>query len=425
MDQKILAVCGRLCWRAFLLIIPVAASAAELTLDRAVEIAIASDPWLDGKRAEETAFRAQAVAAGSLPDPQLSVSLSNLPIDTFSFSQEPMTQINIGVSQSFPGGSKLSLRAHRFEQLGAAASLERAARRAAVRRAVTLLWIEGARIDETLRLVGESRHRFEQLLEVTRARYNAATRRVRQQDVIRAQIELSRLDERLLKLGEARDGVLARLSEWLPASSLAEAVAFSMPALEVEGRDRSILAHPDIRALDQRVAVGRSELDLAEADRAPGWRINTAWGIRDRDFNDRELPDFFTVGVSIDLPLFRHGRQDQLVEAAANRVSSIESQRLLRARELRAERRGLASAIRRLDDQLALYQSTLLDQSSALSRSALAAYQADETDFSDLMRAYVSDLEARIDALGLSARRQAAIARLDYLNTATPVVEEK
>lgn len=411
-------------WQLLLLLFPVAAPAADLTLERAIDVAIASDPWLDGKRAEQRSLQAQSAAAGSLPDPQLSVSVSNLPLDTLSFSQEPMTQVRIGVSQAFPGGRKRELRAHRFEQQSAAAPLERAARRAALRRTLTLLWIEGARIQETSLLVEESRHRFEQLLAVTRARYNAATRRVQQQDVIRAQIELSRLEEQLIVLRSARDDVLARLTAWVPAEAIPADLSFVMPERPAAPAEHSILMHPDIRALDQRVAAGRADVDLAEADRSPDWRVTTAWGIRDEDLSGRDLPDFFTIGVSVDLPLFRKRRQDELIEAAASRVSATESQRLLRARELRAEHREVVSVIRRLDEQLAFYNDTLLGQSAALARSALAAYQADETDFSDVIRAYVSDLDARIDALELKAKRQSAIARLDYLNAAPSVAEE-
>ena len=71
-----------------------------LTLARAVSLAQSADPWLDQSRHREKAAVAQSIAAGALPDPIVSVNIANLPVDSFDFGQEPMTQLQVQASQT-------------------------------------------------------------------------------------------------------------------------------------------------------------------------------------------------------------------------------------------------------------------------------------------------------------------------------------
>ena len=87
----------------------------ELFIEQAVKTAQEIDPWLDGNRHLEDATKSMSVAAGSLPDPQVSLGLANLPTDSFSFNQEGMTQVKLGVSQMFPQGNSLSIKRRQLE----------------------------------------------------------------------------------------------------------------------------------------------------------------------------------------------------------------------------------------------------------------------------------------------------------------------
>lgn len=88
-----------------------------LTLERAIQVAQEQDPWLQSNRYRQQAVAAQSKAASTLPDPMVSVSVANLPVDNFDFSQEAMTQLKLGVSQSLPRGDTLALSEKRLQQL--------------------------------------------------------------------------------------------------------------------------------------------------------------------------------------------------------------------------------------------------------------------------------------------------------------------
>ncbi|EAZ98410.1 hypothetical protein MELB17_10258 [Marinobacter sp. ELB17] len=60
------------------------ATAGRLTLDEAVQQAIANDPWLIANQQNEAAILARSAAAEVLPDPRFNVGLMNFPTDTFN-----------------------------------------------------------------------------------------------------------------------------------------------------------------------------------------------------------------------------------------------------------------------------------------------------------------------------------------------------
>ena len=69
------------------------ATAQTLSLEEALNQALASNPGLQAIQTRARALSALPGQRGSLPDPRLSLNAQNLPVDTFSPSQESMTQL--------------------------------------------------------------------------------------------------------------------------------------------------------------------------------------------------------------------------------------------------------------------------------------------------------------------------------------------
>jgi len=94
----------------FLSSLAVSAAAQEtLTLQRAIDLALKQDPWLQQSQYQQLAKENRSIAASALPDPRVSVGLISLPTDTFNLNQENMTQLQVGISQVFPRGDSLAI----------------------------------------------------------------------------------------------------------------------------------------------------------------------------------------------------------------------------------------------------------------------------------------------------------------------------
>lgn len=414
------------------------AFAAEgLNLQEAVALAHQQDPWLAGSRLRQEALTASGVAAGSLPDPVISLGAANLPTNTFDFNQEPMTQFKVGVMQTLPRGDSLALGQRRFEVLGEQQGHLRADRREQVALTVAELWLEAYRAQRSMALIEADRGLFEYLVDVARSRYSSAAGSARQQDVIRAQLELTRLEERLARLREGRDTALARLGEWLGANP---AIDDAPPAITLRDAERVRAApdrewlgrvlgeHPTVTGIEQTIAAGEVDVELARQKYKPQWGLNASYGYREDDPMGMERADFFSVGVSFDLPLFTGQRQDRELQSATARAEASRTDRALALRSLRGGFETERARLLQLESRLDLYNERLLAQMHEQSEAALAAYTADDGDFAEVVRARIDELNARVEALGIRVERQRAVARINYFLAgldAAPTGEEQ
>ncbi|MDQ6982930.1 MAG: TolC family protein, partial [Mariprofundus sp.] len=96
------------------------AAQSLLTLEQAETLAVQHNPALAAAGKQAEAMAAIPSQVGSLPDPKVSFKAINLPVDTFSTTQENMTQMQLGFSQAFPFPGKLGLRSEAAEHMAAA-----------------------------------------------------------------------------------------------------------------------------------------------------------------------------------------------------------------------------------------------------------------------------------------------------------------
>lgn len=412
-------------------------ASSPLTFDQTIAMAWQYDPWLVSNRHQQQSIIAKSVAVATLPDPQVSFGIANLPTDTLDFDQEAMTQLTIGVSQQFPRGDSLALQSRQLQLTGDQYPFQRQDRRAQVAVTVGQLWLDVFRAQQSIALINNHRGLFEQLIDVAQASYASTLGRTRQQDIIRAQLELTRLDDRLTMLNQQREIALEQLRQWLtsgePSSEVdIRSVSRDLPDIKsLAGRwyfseksDSSRLTevlsmHPAIRKLDQQLQAAATGVDLARQKYKPQWGVNASYGYRDDEpesaFNGaRERADLFSVAITLDVPLFTANRQDREVESAVFTQESVKIERWQMLRQMMASFNAVGVKLQRLDQRQSLYRQQLLPQMHELAEASLTAYTNDDGDFSEVVRSRIAELNAQIDALSIDVQRQQAILQLNY-----------
>ena len=165
-----------------------------LTLSAAEQIARESDPLVNRFQRLAEARREGSVADGQLPDPKLKLGLANFPTDDFSRTKEPMTQLQVGLVQAFPRGNTLAFKRRQGEFFGDADQARSDDQFLKALRDTREAWLDLYFQLQALQIIDSSRKYFSNLLDITQAQYGAG--RASQQDVLSAQLELSRLEDR-------------------------------------------------------------------------------------------------------------------------------------------------------------------------------------------------------------------------------------
>lgn len=399
-----------------------------LTLKEAVSLAVDTDPWLTGSQYTQQALNDEATAAATLPDPRMSLMAGNFPLNSFDINQEAMTQLIVGVTQMLPRGDSLKLARRQKLQMAEQHPLLREDRQAKVTATVTQLWLEIFRAQESISLIEQDRSLFEQLVDAAKTSYSSALGRARQQDVIRAQLELTLLQDRLTSLRQQQETAQQRLSEWIGENARAnvgselpvQSLAGSLPATDMghssaQSRYESIRHHPALLAWDQRIHATQTGIDLARQKYQPEWGLTAQYGYREEDPMGSDRADLFSVGVSFDLPVFTENRQDKEVSAAINRSEALKTEKLLFARQLMAALDTATAQLVRLSERYALYSEQLLPQMAEQAEASLSAYNNDDGDFAEAVRARIAELNAKVDALAIAVESQKIIAQINYL----------
>jgi len=399
----------------------------RLALKDAIDTAIRGDPWSAQSIQLQNALLDESVAAGALPDPRITLGAANLPTDTFNTGQEGMTQATIGLSQKFPRGNSRYLARDKKKELAESQSFQRENRQELVVRSVTYLWLELWKAQESVRLIESNRGLFEQLADVAEAGYTSTMNGSRQQDIIRASLELTRLDDRLTALHSQMETAQEELGEWVGTDTFRLQVSerippnllarLPSPALDVS--DNSVITHSSIRAADQLIEAESVDVELARQAYKPEWTVSAQYGYRDQAPNGQDRADLFSIGIGFDLPIFTGNRQDRTVSAAIARVEAAKSDRMLQVRRIKAEARAAAARISRLDDRIRLYEQTLLPQTAEQANAALSAYNNDDGDFAEAVRARIAELNAQVDFIQMTAERAKNLATFRYLTAGT------
>ncbi len=424
-----------LCIGAAGLLLSTTSFANNLSLEEAIGQAIANDPWLTASEYQQEALDNQSIAAGQLPDPKVSVGLANLPTDTFDFDQEAMTQLKFGVSQQFPRGKTRRLKQQQLAQQSEQTVFQRENRKAMVTLTITQLWLDWLKQEKIIELIENDRSLFEDLADIVNANYASALGKTQQHDIIQAQVELTRLEDRLFRLAEAADIHQAKLNEWLP-EPLDTLTNLALPPLPLNASNvlnklgnnilknndtlsQHFLQHPKILLLDQQITVSDTATQLAKQQYKPQWGISSSYAWRDDDLMGNDRADLLSVGVTFDAPFFTANRQDKQVSATIAQTEAIKTQKYQVLRQFIAETNQATAKLQRLDQRQALYQTRLLEEIHEQVEASLTAYTNDNADFNQVVRARITELNSRIDALTIDIDRLKTIAQLNYLFTTT------
>jgi outer membrane protein TolC len=178
----------------------------------------------------------------------------------------------------------------------------------------------------------------------------------------------------------------------------------------------NLQGHPALLAADANVGASLTGVELAKQKNKPDWALDLGYGYRSGFLaNGDPRSDMVTVSVTFDLPFFRSKRQDRTLGAALSQRRAADQSREEVLRRLKSALDAEHVRWRDLGRRLDLYERQILSISSDNAVAALAAYRSDAGDFAEVMRAYLDDLDTRIDYIRLQVERAQSFALLANL----------
>ncbi|MGY0615445.1 TolC family protein [Vibrio sp. FJH11] len=373
----------------------------------------------DGNRkqffAQSEAMRESGVASATLMDPKLKVGFGGLPVDSFKFDEDPMTNISVGLMQQFERGSTLDLQQKKANQQADGLSLQVHTRELDVANNMTKLWLELGYQQQAEQIMLENRRLMKEMERFIQTNYSIGKSEA--QDLLNAQLQVSKLDEKLQANAQMQRRLLSQLSEWLGSDWLINYSQQGNLSLQASNQlqwdllnqkipsdaDRTehyqlLSQHPMVKMADVSISTNQTQVEIAEQAYTPQFGVEVAYAYRQsNDMRGDPASDLVSAYLTMDIPLFTGNRQDRNLAAAQYQVGAARSQKDTLLTQMNAKVNTLLVDRANITQRLERYQSTLLPQVNARIHAVERGYQNNTAQFNDVIMASTDELALRLE----------------------------
>ena len=379
-----------------------------LSLDPLVNEAIQRNPEILSAKERWEASKAIVPQVKTLPDPELKLGYQRIP------AVSPIEGAIYGFGQQFPFPGKLKLRgevasrqAGRFEQEHNATKLRVVAR---LKESYYNLHF----VHEAIEIVERNKLLLIQFEKTAKARYAVA--KASQQDVFRAQVEISRVLDRLAVLEQQKESLHAAINRILnrpPADPLGtpeQVIVRPLTQPLPELNQRASAFSPILLASAKTIERGEQAVALAHREYYPDFGLN-ALGLR----NDRINKNGYQITFGIRIPLYYTTKQRQGVTQALATLSSAKGDMVASRQEILFQVKDAFVRAKRAERLVKVVGSAIIPQATLALEAAQAGYAVGKVDFLTLLNNLLTLQENELELHREQVEHEISIARLEEM----------
>jgi outer membrane protein TolC len=391
-----------------------------MKLDDLTREALARNPGVLAAQKKYEAARQRPSQESSLPDPMLTLGYASNggPVPGQGLGSQPTSNIGFMISQEIPYPGKRKLRGDIAAREADAEFQQYLAVQLNVRSRLSQAFHRLHHAYAVLAILSEGQDLLSQVIRVSETRYSAG--KAAQQDVLKAQIQLSILEARIAEKEQDRNTNEAEINSLLnrePGTPLgvpqeSDPAPLHQSVEELLAQAESLC--PDLRSAQEMIRRNELAVNLARKEFHPDYTVSAGY------FNMGGMPPMYQF--RLDLPIRLHTGQKQR-PALDEQVHRLSQSR----RDFEAADQNLQFRVREayFSAQTAwrlmnLYSDTILPQSSLTIESSLPSYETGGTDFLSVLTNVMTKIDAQEHYHEQRMMYELARARLEEL-TAVPL----
>lgn len=395
-------------------------SSEVVSLDQLIEEALENNPEIQASRRKFEAAKARSPQAASLPDPTIgfmSTNMGNI-IPFTTIRSDPMSNAGISINQEIPFPGKLKLKGEMLDKEAQSEFQNYIATRLNVVSRVKVAYYELYYLYKAIEVIDKNKDLLERLAKIAEAKYVVG--KGIQQDVLKAQTEISVLIARLTALEQRRESVVAEINSLLnrpPHRQMGRPADFEKATLTYSVEELIELAHensPMVRARRELVDRNSLALDLAKKQYYPDFMVGGFYGATGGGFRDT-----WQLRFDVRVPLYfwrkqRYGVEESTHSLIQARKEYENTMQLINFSVKDQYLQAVAS-----EKLVNLYSTGIIPQATLALESSLAGYEVGTLDFLTVLSNFTTILEYQINYWEELTNFQKALARLEELTAVT------
>ncbi len=389
---------------------------AVLLLSSLIEEALTQNPEIIAMRRNFDMMRARVLQAKALPEPMFSYGYTGnaIPLPPFDIQKgDPSSARMVSLTQEIPYPGKLAIKGKMANVAAESEWWNYEQVQWNVVAEVKDAYYDLYYLHKAIEIVAKNKDLLEKFTKIAEASY--AVGKGLQHDVLKAQVEVSKLIDQLTVLEQRQQTAEARLNSLLfrepetPVGKPAEIKPQDFTIGLLELRELALTNFPTLKAQRRKIDREQYGVELAKKDFYPDFSVGVTY------FNRPGLPEMYGVNVGMKLPVY-WGQKQRPAVAEATASAAMEKQRLDNLTTVlffRIKDRYLAAiTAQRL---IKLYGTTIIVQSSLSLESAIAGYEVGKVDFLTLLDNLVTLRNYELSYYEQLSNLEKAIAALEPL----------
>jgi outer membrane protein TolC len=390
---------------------------AVLRLDDVVRTALSANPAVASAAHSLAAQRARIPQAGALPDPTVGLGWMGNAQPFSVQTGDPSSYRSVSAMQMLPLFGKRGLRREIAGKEADATQWDLEAVRRRIVAGVKSAYYDYWYYDKALRTTQQNRDLLTKLSQIAEARYRVG--KGLQADVLRSQVEISMLLQKLTTLEQQRATAQARLNALMgrdsdvplpPAADVANEspLNYSLDDLYKLAREND----PEYRRMQKMVERNQLAVNLAQKDYLPDLSVGYMYQQRPA------MSDMHGLTFTVNIPVFYKTKQREEVRQVKEEELSTAKARDNRRNELYFDLKQNYLAAKASDTLLKLYSQGVVPQSSLALESSMSSYQVGNVDFLTVIGNFTTVLNYETDYYRELANYRTALARIEALTGA-------
>jgi cobalt-zinc-cadmium efflux system outer membrane protein len=390
---------------------------AQASLNSYIDTALKNNPSLHVYK-----YRSEALQQGIKPskawdDPLLYVGVMNLPTD-FSFTQDMMTMKQIGIQQNFSVGKKYAWRGAVAQKEYEASAYDEAAQKLSLIKQVKQQYYDLYAQTKAIEITEKSIEVMKSYIDIANTRYS--TGQGTQQDVFKAQVELSKMQEELIKLQSMKGDMTAMFNALLNRNKMDSVqipleIKYQKINLLMDSLMRDADANsPMVLASKKMLGKDSATYMLAKTSKIPDFNTGLWYGQRQAMMPDgNKAPDMLGFTFGITLPVYSKQKQNPLIAESA--INIQESQASVETTQNEVElmiHHGIIDALKN-ERLIVLYNTQLIPQATASLNAGITGYQENKIDFMTLVDNFLSLYNYQLEYYQAVADYYKAVAEIE------------
>jgi outer membrane protein TolC len=371
---------------------------------------IQNNPEIQAARSRFESATKRPSQAGTLPEP--TASFTNVGVG-HPFSRPNASEFSyqgFGVSQEFPFPGKLALASEEAKREAEGVQQNYRAVVLDVTARLKVAYYEWLTVNKAIELTRKHSDLLGRFEEIARNRYTVG--KGLQQDVLKAQLEVSTLEQQLAMLDEKRQRAEAEIASLLAAPTVVmrapgEIRASSFP-MSLDELLKATADSPRVRAEQKMVDARAVGINRSLKDFRPDFGVNLQW-----QHTGSSFPDYYMATVEVKIPIYYARKQRYALEESYSKLREAKQNYQAAQQHSIYQVKDQYLSIQSSERILNLYKTTLIPQAQLTVDSSASAYEVGAIDFLTLLTNLTNLISLDRQYYDELARHEEAIARLE------------